>query len=262
MPRPCGVPDSSCSSTLRSASGSACSWRCCIIATLAWLPQTVATTSPARTISASRSAWRSAAIASSRRPSCASVTPLSEWTSARFRLITRRVQRRGGLRDVLADDGGVADVAVAEAELVVGEADRARVVRPLRLLQRAGEERDAARRFTLGDRQLAVQAPQLREPGRVQPLALVGRIARALRSPAGCRPAGTTPRRARCGSGGSRRGSDPGCLSARTRSAAASAPVPLLQRLRRLGEDSGQRHGRAVYRVYSRMDRGFTGCAR
>ena len=38
------------------------------------------------------------------------------------------VQRRGRLRDVLADDRGVADVAVAQPELVVGEADGARVV--------------------------------------------------------------------------------------------------------------------------------------
>ena len=44
------MPASSWSSTLRSASASACSWRCCIIATFAWLPQTVATTSPAWTI--------------------------------------------------------------------------------------------------------------------------------------------------------------------------------------------------------------------
>ena len=39
-------PPRSCSSTLRSASASAWSWRCCISATFAWLPQTVARTSP------------------------------------------------------------------------------------------------------------------------------------------------------------------------------------------------------------------------
>ena len=84
-PRPCGVPACSCSSTLRSASASACSWRCSISATLAWLPQTVASTSPASTVTASRSACRSAVIASSSRPSCASVIPDSECTIARWR---------------------------------------------------------------------------------------------------------------------------------------------------------------------------------
>ena len=91
--------------------------------------------------------------------------------------VARRVQRRRRLRDVLADDRRVADLPVAEAELVVGEADRARVVRALRLLQRAGQERDAARRLAARDRQLAVQPPELRQPGRVEPLALFGRIA-------------------------------------------------------------------------------------
>ena len=47
------------------------------------------------------------------------------------------VQRGRGLGDVLADDRDVADLAVALAELVVGEADGARVVRGLGLLQRA-----------------------------------------------------------------------------------------------------------------------------
>ena len=47
------------------------------------------------------------------------------------------VQRRGGLGDVLAHDRDVADLAIALAELVVGEADAARVVRRFRLLQRA-----------------------------------------------------------------------------------------------------------------------------
>ena len=90
------------------------------------------------------------------------------------------VQRRGGLRDVLADDGHVADLPVAEPELVVGEADGARVVRALRLLQRLGEERDAARRLAARDGQAAVQPPELREPGRVQPLAPLRRTAQRL----------------------------------------------------------------------------------
>ena len=43
---------------------------------------------------------------------------------------------------MLADDGRVADVAVAETELVVGEADGPRIVRALRLFQGAAEQRD------------------------------------------------------------------------------------------------------------------------
>ena len=38
--------------------------------------------------------------------------------------IARRVQRRSRLRDVLPHDRGVADMAIAQAELIVGEADR------------------------------------------------------------------------------------------------------------------------------------------
>ena len=88
------------------------------------------------------------------------------------------VQRGRRLRDVLADDGRVADVAVAEPELVVGEPDRARIVRALRLLQGARPRSAMPREGSpLRNRQLAVQPPQLRQPGRVQPLALVGRIA-------------------------------------------------------------------------------------
>ena len=58
-----------------------------------------------RTISASRSAWRSAAIASSRRPSCASVTPRQRVDHRQVPQVAGGVQRRGRLRDVLADDG-------------------------------------------------------------------------------------------------------------------------------------------------------------
>src|SRR5258708_37859818 len=77
-----------------------------------------------------------------------------------------RVQGRGRLRDVLADDDGVADVPVAEAELVMSQADGARVVRALRLLEGAAEERDAAGSLPARDGQLAGQAPALRQAGR------------------------------------------------------------------------------------------------
>ena len=76
------------------------------------------------------------------------------------------VQRRRGLGDVLADDRGVADLPVAVAELVVGEADGARIVRQLRLLQRAAVQRDGARLFAARKRDASVQPPQRREPAR------------------------------------------------------------------------------------------------
>ena len=89
------------------------------------------------------------------------------------------VERRRGLRDVLADDGRVADLPVAEAELVVGEADGARIVRALGRLQGFGEERDAARRFAAGGGQAAVHAPEVGQPGGIQPLPRFGRRPKA-----------------------------------------------------------------------------------
>ena len=73
------------------------------------------------------------------------------------------VQRRGGLADVLADDRDVADFRVALAELVVGEADRARVVRDLGLLERAAVMRDGARLIAAGGGDAAVQPPERRQ---------------------------------------------------------------------------------------------------
>ena len=55
------------------------------------------------------------------------------------------VQRGGGLRDVLTEDREVADLPIALAELVVGQADGGRVVGGLRVLQRTDEETDGAR---------------------------------------------------------------------------------------------------------------------
>ena len=76
------------------------------------------------------------------------------------------VQRGRGLGDVLADDRDVADLAVALAELVVGEPDGARVVRGLGLLQRAAVHGDRARLVAAGRGQPAVQPPQRRQPAR------------------------------------------------------------------------------------------------
>ena len=89
------------------------------------------------------------------------------------------VQRRSRLRQVLADDGGVADLAVAEGQLVVGEADGAGIVRALRQPQRLGEERDAAGGLAAGGGHAAVHAPEVGQPGRIGPLPRFGRTPKA-----------------------------------------------------------------------------------
>ena len=78
--------------------------------------------------------------------------------------IAGRVQRRRRLGDVLAHDRDVADLAVALAELVVGEADGARVVRGFRVLQRAAVQGDGARLIAARRREAAVQPPERRQP--------------------------------------------------------------------------------------------------
>ena len=74
--------------------------------------------------------------------------------------VARRMQRGGRFGDVLADDRHVADLRVAERQLVVGAADGARVVGDLRLLERAAMQRDRARLLAAAVRDAAVQAPQ------------------------------------------------------------------------------------------------------
>jgi hypothetical protein len=69
------------------------------------------------------------------------------------------------------DDGGVADLAVAETQLEMREADRARVVGAFRRMQRFGQEGDAAGRLAAGGGQASVHAPQVREPRRIEPFA-------------------------------------------------------------------------------------------
>ena len=88
------------------------------------------------------------------------------------------VQRGRRLGDVLADDRDVADLAVALSELVVGEADGARFVRGLGLLQRAAVHGDRARLIAAGRGEPAVQAPQRRQAARRDGVAeRVGRTA-------------------------------------------------------------------------------------
>ncbi len=91
--------------------------------------------------------------------------------------VARGVQRGGGAGDVLADDGHLADLPVAQPQLVVGEPDGARIVRALGLLQRLGQERDAAGRLAARHGQPAVHAPEVRQPGRVEALPPFRRIA-------------------------------------------------------------------------------------
>ena len=76
------------------------------------------------------------------------------------------VQRGRGFGEVLANDAGVADLLVAEGELVVGEADGARIVRELGVLQRAGVQGDGARLFAAREGDPAVQSPERRRAAR------------------------------------------------------------------------------------------------
>ncbi len=77
------------------------------------------------------------------------------------------VESRSGLRNVLADDRDVANLAVALSELVVCQADRAGVVRGLRVLQRSAVEGNRPRLIAARRRQPTVQAPESGEgPGR------------------------------------------------------------------------------------------------
>ena len=90
------------------------------------------------------------------------MTAESECTIARWRSVAGGVQRGRGFGDVLAHDGHVADLPVALAEIEVGEADRARVVGDLGLLQGAVVQRDRPRLFAARKRDAAVQAPEIR----------------------------------------------------------------------------------------------------
>jgi hypothetical protein len=66
------------------------------------------------------------------------------------------VKGRRCLSDVIPDNGRIANLAVAEAKLEVGEADGSGVVGALGSLKRSRQEGDAARRFASSRRQPAV----------------------------------------------------------------------------------------------------------
>ena len=89
--------------------------------------------------------------------------------------VARGVQRRCGRGQVLADDRRVADLPVAERQLVVGKADGAGIVRPLGQAQGLGEKRDAAGGLAAGGGHAAVHAPEVGQPGRIGPLPRIGR---------------------------------------------------------------------------------------
>jgi hypothetical protein len=87
---------------------------------------------------------------------------------------TRRMERRRCLRDVLSDDGRVADLAVAQAQLVMGKPDRAGVMRPFGGRQGFREQGDPARRLAACGGEPTVHPPAVGEFGGVQPLARLG----------------------------------------------------------------------------------------
>src|SRR4029079_9550334 len=80
------------------------------------------------------------------------------------------VQGGCGLGDVLADDGQIADLAVTQAKLIMGEPDRARLVGTLRLIQGFREEGNPAPWLSAGHVPAAWAPPQGGEAGGVEPL--------------------------------------------------------------------------------------------
>ena len=218
------------------------------------MPQTVASTSPASTIT------RQPLGLAQRRHRLVEPSFLRE-RDAGQRVDHRQVapvaggvQRRGGLGDVLADDGRVADLPVAEAELVVGEADGARVVRALGLLQGLGEEGDAAGRLAAGDGQPAVHPPEVGQPGRIEPLAPFGRRPERL---------GRLPDVVLEQPGFGQRAADldllvaaadPGCLQRADQQRRRLGPVPVLQGLDGLGVEVGCGTARQYTRYTGQLD--------
>jgi hypothetical protein len=82
-------------------------------------------------------------------------------------------RRRG--RQVLTNDGAVANLAVAEGELVVGETDGAGIVGAFGEPQGLGQEGHAPGRFPLCGGDPPMHAPEIGKASRVRTLAGVGR---------------------------------------------------------------------------------------
>ena len=91
------------------------------------------------------------------------------------------VQRRCGRGQVLANDRRIADLPVAERQLVLRKADRPGIVRALGEAEGFGEEGDAARRLSPGGGNPAMHAPEVRQSGGIGPLADIGRSPKRFR---------------------------------------------------------------------------------
>ncbi len=90
------------------------------------------------------------------------------------------MERRRRLGQVLADDAGVADLAIAEAQFEVREANRAGIVSALGGLEGLGEEGDAAGRFAAGSGEAAVHPPEVREARGIEAFPGFGRSPQGL----------------------------------------------------------------------------------
>jgi hypothetical protein len=74
--------------------------------------------------------------------------------------VSRRVERGCRFGEVLSQDADVAHLSIAQPELEMGEADRARIVRELGLLERPGMQGDCTRLLAASHCNASVQAPQ------------------------------------------------------------------------------------------------------
>src|SRR6185503_1466543 len=70
------------------------------------------------------------------------------------------MQRRCGFGQMLANDSGITNLLVTEGKLVMRQTNGARIVRQLRMLQRARMEGDGARLFAARVCDAAMQSPQ------------------------------------------------------------------------------------------------------
>jgi hypothetical protein len=78
--------------------------------------------------------------------------------------IAGSVKGRSRLRDVLADNGVVTNLSIAEAELIVDEPDGLRIVGELGLFEGAPMESNRAGLITPGEGNPSVKSPERREP--------------------------------------------------------------------------------------------------